>query len=85
MFRNRILVFSFIAIQNNKLARQITIDSFGIEKNVENKKKDHLAPDINNSKTINVVDKNKTKNKVVNKWNNFDDKFKNFDDKFKNF
>ena len=81
------LIFSYIAIQNNKLAREITINSFGMQpaeqkqeiKLIQGENNDTNASDLNGS----IVE---TKAAQTNsKWDKFDEKFKNFDEKFKDF
>jgi len=65
------LIFSFIAIQNNKLARQVAIKEFGLDKNISQKKAD------NNQTKNNQVEDNFNKQ--------FSKKFKEFDKKFNSF
>jgi len=87
------IVFSFMAIQNNKIARQITVNSFNLTKQKHEVKKfitDKNSSSHNISKKVedgNMSRVNKTKAPIANKnnWQNFDDKFKDFDSKFKNF
>lgn len=95
------LVFSYVALQNNKLAREITIQSFGvnpqpakqieIDVNVSNSVKDvNTTSDIsNNSSSVETIDntqKQASKVEEVNdKWKKFDEKFEDFDKKFENF
>ena len=67
------LIFSFIAIQNNKLARQVAIKKFGLDKNISQKQK--------------KADNNQIKNNQVedNFNKQFSNKFKEFDKKFNSF
>ncbi len=67
------IVFSMIAIQNNKLARKITVKSFGLDK-VKHKR------ETNQSKQ-----KQKVIIKVKVQKSNFDKEFEEFDKKFDNF
>ena len=67
------IVFSMIAIQNNKLVREITVKSFGLDK-AKHKR------DTNQSKQ-----KQKVIIKVKMQKSNFDKEFEEFDKKFDNF
>jgi len=68
------IIFSYIAIQNNKLARQVAIKQFGLDKN--------------NSSSISK-ENNQTQNITQTETDNFDkqfsDKLKEFDKKFNSF
>ena len=68
------IIFSYIAIQNNKLARQVAIKQFGLDKN--------------NSSFISK-ENNQTQNITQTETDNFDkqfsDKLKEFDKKFNSF
>jgi hypothetical protein len=84
------IVFSFMAIQNNKIARQITVDNFHLTKN--KKPENHIIVDNNNSYLIsekskdnNVSEIKRTTSVKQNNWKTFDEKFKDFDSKFKDF
>jgi len=60
------IIFSMIAIQNNKIAREITIRNFGLDKS-----KGQIANDTN--------DTNRTKKSDFDrKFEEFDKKFENF-------
>lgn len=89
------LIFSYIAIQNNKMAREITVNAFELKQpqgeatiqNIDQKGGSTLKiQDVNQT-----VDKNNTAAtepqfvKVESKWDKFDEKFKDFDKKFENF
>jgi len=69
------LIFSYIAIQNNKLARQVAIKEFGLDKN------NSLASNKENNQT-------NSKN-IVHNTDNFDKQFskklQEFDKKFNSF
>jgi hypothetical protein len=71
------IVFSMIAIQNNKIAREITIKNFGLNQQARVKKED-------------INDTNKTQASVtlklqVQQKSDFDREFEEFDKKFENF
>ena len=70
------IVFSMIAIQNNKLAREITVKSFGLDK-------------VKHKRDTNETNQSKQKQKVIIKVkmqkSNFDKEFEEFDKKFDNF
>ncbi len=51
------LIFSYIAIQNNKLARQIAIKEFALDKNESNKTKNKDNFEKHFSKDLNKFDK----------------------------
>lgn len=68
------IVFSMIAIQNNKLAREITVKSFGLNK-VKHKKDTN---ETNQSKQKVII-------KVKVQKSDFDKEFEEFDKKFDNF
>jgi len=91
------IVFSTIAIDNNKIAKEIVTTNFKLnkaEKEVDAKKatmpKIHeqkeelktIMPEETNSTTS---DKEIIKNQEKSKWQEFDKKFENFDEKFKDF
>jgi len=87
------IVFSFMAIQNNKIARQITVNSFNLNKQKLTEKKSP-AEDINTSKISKKFEDRNSSNEAKkpvtavskqNNWQNFDEKFKGFDEKFKDF
>jgi len=84
------LVFSYIAIQNNKIAREITINAFELKPHKEavaQKEEVVVKEDVNNSK-IETEAKKEVIWKVVeieSKWDKFDKKFVDFDKKFENF
>jgi len=73
------LVFSYIAIQNNKISREIVINSFALDHGKKEKINANTT-DINASKKVaENIEKNTTKdNNTANKWKDFDNKFKNF-------
>ena len=84
------LIFSYIAIQNNKLAREITINSFGMQQKVQPiQNKQEIQPttgdnnDTNITKPSIVIETKAAQTKS--KWDKFDEKFKDFDEKFKSF
>jgi len=88
------VVFSFMAIQNNKIARQITVNSFNLNKQNLTHTKSPAKKDINTSKISKKVEDRNSSREVKkpavtvskkNNWQNFDEKFKDFDDKFKDF
>ena len=88
------LVFSFMAIQNNKIARQITINSFNLNKQTLAQTELPAEEDMNASVSKKFEDRNSSKElkkptvtavPKQNNWQNFDEKFKGFDNKFKNF
>ena len=83
------LVFSYIAIQNNKLAREITINAFDVKPNKEAvpPKGEIVKNDVNNSKIEAEAKKEVVKQvvEIESKWDKFDEKFKSFDEKFKDF
>ena len=70
------IIFSMIAIQNNKLAREITVKSFGLDK-------------AKHKRDTNETNQSKQKQKVIIKVkmqkSNFDKEFEEFDKKFDNF
>lgn len=70
------IVFSMIAIQNNKLAREITVKSFGLNK-------------VKHKRDTNETNQSKQKQKVIIKVkvqkSDFDKEFEEFDKKFDNF
>jgi len=68
------IIFSMIAIQNNKLAREITIKNFGLDK-------------AKHKRDINETNQSKQKQKIIIKVqkSNFDKEFEEFDKKFDNF
>ena len=72
------LIFSFIAIQNNKFARQVAIKEFGLDKNnsLASKKEDNQT----NSKNIvqNVQNTDNFNKQFSNKFKEFDKKFNSF-------
>ncbi len=68
------IVFSMIAIQNNKLAREITVKSFGLNK-VKHKRDTN---ETNQSKQKVII-------KVKVQKSDFDKEFEEFDKKFDNF
>ena len=69
------LIFSYIAIQNNKLAREVAIKEFGLDKN--------------NSSSISSVSKENNQTKNITQTNTFEKQFSNklkeFDKKFNSF
>ena len=69
------LIFSYIAIQNNKLARQVAIKEFGLDKN--------------NSSSISSVSKENNQTQNITQTNTFEKQFSNklkeFDKKFNSF
>ena len=69
------LIFSFIAIQNNKLARAVAIKEFGLEKNTSSKEDNQT-----NSKNIvqNVQNTDNFNKQFSNKFKEFDKKFNSF-------
>lgn len=91
------IVFSTIAIDNNKIAKEIVTTNFKLnkaEKEVDAKKEivpkileqkenlNTIMPEETNSTTS---DKEIIKNQEKSKWQEFDKKFENFDEKFKDF
>ena len=64
------IVFSMIAIENNKIAREITIRNFGLDKS-----KEQIVNDTN--------DTNRSKTQI--QKSDFDRKFEEFDKKLLNF
>lgn len=80
------LIFSYIAIQNNKMAREITVNAFELKQPqkeaVQNENQKELA-DLR--VLIQQRDANNTAVKAEGKWDKFDEKFKDFDKKFENF
>ena len=73
------IVFSMIAIQNNKIAREITIKNFGLNQQARVKKED--INDTNKTKTQASV----TLKLQVQQKSDFDREFEEFDKKFENF
>jgi len=70
------IIFSYIAIQNNKIAKEITIKSF------------ELNTPLKSISDNNISDKNISEKPIIkksSKWDNFDKKFDNFDKKFEDF
>ena len=69
------LIFSYIAIQNNKLARQVAIKEFRLDKN--------------NSSSISSVSKENNQTQNITQTNTFEKQFSNklkeFDKKFNSF
>lgn len=88
------LIFSYIAIQNNKIAREITMKSFNLDSNksaapatVPAQQKDEVPAtvpkaDTNISTPPAQAEHSEPKD---DKWQKFDDKFKDFDKKFEKF
>lgn len=81
------LVFSYIAIKNNKMARQIAIQSFGLQpKNnptlIATSKDTTIKKQDDNTTNALPTQKHITKSS---QWVQFNNKFKNFNQKFKNF
>ncbi len=68
------ILFSAIALQNNKIAREVAIKSFNL-KRVKIKDKNLTAKDGNRTKTV----------IVIHKEDSFEKEFKNFDKQFDNF
>ena len=64
------IIFSLIAIENNKIAREITIRNFGLDKS-----KEQIVNDTN--------DTNRSKTQI--QKSDFDRKFEEFDKKLLNF
>ena len=89
------LVFSYIAIQNNKIAKEITLKSFGLDKPKAQALQQQPAVNDNNASMVQDINETKRENtpKVEtkeaeakdDKWQKFDEKFKDFDKKFENF
>jgi hypothetical protein len=65
------LIFSYIAIQNNKLARQVVIKQFGLDKNISKHNEKNETKDIQTNEDS--FDKE------------FSKKLKDFDKKFNSF
>lgn len=92
------LIFSYIAIQNNKMAREITINAFDLKQpqQVTVQNTNQKGEDPAKSQDVNIQgDKNNTETtepqvskaevKAQSKWDKFDEKFKDFDKKFEKF
>ena len=81
------LVFSYIAIQNNKIAKEITLKSFGLDKPKAQAPQQQPAVNDNNETKRENTPKVETKEVEAkdDKWQKFDEKFKDFDKKFENF
>jgi len=88
------LVFSYIAIQNNKIAKEITVKSFKLDREpvvaVSNSNADTNVTDSNTTEAekesnnkVNVVVK--VEAQESNRWKEFDSKFEDFNKKFDDF
>jgi len=64
------LIFSYIAIQNNKLARQVTIKEFKLDKNSSFSKE--------NNQTKKIIQTDNFEKQFSNKLKEFDKKFNSF-------
>jgi len=67
------LIFSYIAIQNNKLARQVAIKEFGLDKNASSSISKENNQTKNTTQQIDSFDKQFSK-----KLQEFDKKFNSF-------
>jgi len=87
------IIFSMIAIQNNKIAREVAVKSFNLDQAKESKQEVAKESKDENATLKDLVTK---KDKVANKANpskqedkgfmdDFDKKFSNFDKQFNNF
>lgn len=84
------LIFSYIAIQNNKIAREITMKSFNLDTNKsaapvtapaqQNNEAPAVAPEADTNISTPPAQEPKD-----DKWQKFDEKFKDFDKKFEKF
>jgi len=89
------LIFSYIAIQNNKMAREITVNAFELkqpQQQVAAQNTNQKGENTSKSQDANAtVDKNNTAiaqpqtPETEGKWDKFNEKFKDFDKKFENF
>ena len=66
------LIFSYIAIQNNKLAREVTIKQFELDKNIS------FSSKKENNQTQNITQTNTFEKQFSNKLKEFDKKFNSF-------
>jgi len=83
------LIFSYIAIENNKMARKITINAFDLQK-AQSKVREIQSKQGENNDTniirLNVATEIQAPTvKSESKLDRFNEKFKNFDEKFKDF
>lgn len=88
------LIFSYLAIQNNKMSREITMNAFDLKPQqlaIEEPKNSYKEGDKN--ETNSTVDEPLVEAKLrkvevetkSNRWDKFDEKFKDFDKKFEDF
>lgn len=86
------LIFSYIAIQNNKISREITINAFDLKQlpvavaSDELKKEEKKSDQESIEKPLEATSQlQKVDVKTESKWDKFNEKFKDFDKKFENF
>ena len=68
------LIFSYIAIQNNKLARQVAIKEFGLDKNNSSS----MSKKNNQTNSKNIVQTDNFDKQFSKKLQKFDKKFNSF-------
>jgi len=69
------LIFSYIAIQNNKLAREVAIKQFELDKNTSSS----ILKESNQTKNIkNITETDNFEKQFSNKLKEFDKKFNSF-------
>jgi len=79
------IIFSMIAIQNNKIAREVAVKSFELNQAKESKDKNTTLKDlaIKENKVANKTNPSIKQDKGF--MDDFDKKFSNFDKQFNNF